>query len=185
MFASRGSIASPVLSRALILLLAVFIFTSMFFFGQREVSKSHLEADVSRSIDLASSAGYESQPQYEWKFVRYEPSKFEKRWHDLIKADPTGEHLCQLLHSGGDLTAQTYALYNTTVMLGKMQHEASSSSTYAHFSQMVYQLYRNGKPVKKFGYHLIEPLYGILRDPCDFFCNAGFAMVSEFVARMD
>jgi len=107
-----------------------------------------------------------------WSFSHYEPSEFENQWLTIMNADPRGERACVVLHAE-PMNATAYALLGSTMTLNQQGRKPESWIEHTHlFSRLVYvRACSNGALVDKKGWQLIEPLYGILRDPCDSWCN--------------
>jgi len=119
----------------------------------------------------------------QWSFSRYESSAFELEWFKLIQAD----RMCTNVCNDGLLFVDAHA--NQTFAVLRLAHQITlrlphAFADYALFSRLHYTLTCPDASRNKVGVQLIEPLYGILRDPCDRFCNGKGHCPSQLTNRI-
>jgi hypothetical protein len=103
-----------------------------------------------------------------WEFTRYEQSKYEIGWFAIIRGDKVGKNACPILFNDTNL-AETLLLQRSTIDLTKGKKLDLKAESF--YSKMHYKEVCSGSDTGKVGAQLIEPLFGILRDPCDQFCR--------------
>lgn len=126
----------------------------------------------------------DNEPTCRWKFSHYEPSFYEKMWHDNI--NEWSIEICYRVSTDQHLRASRVivrqimdlkkAYPNTTwstvdsIPAGKLEEDYELMSRF-HYQRECYDSnFRIWKPAGK-GVQLIEPLWGWLRDPFDSYCN--------------
>lgn len=103
-----------------------------------------------------------------WEFDYYEQSQYEMLWFSRVNNDTVGANACDILFDDNNYI-ETLLLENSTVnlTLGKTLHKEAEK----FYSRMYYKEVCSGTDSSLVGVQLIEPLFGILRDPCDVFCR--------------
>jgi hypothetical protein len=71
-----------------------------------------------------------------WSFLRYEPSPFEEKWMEITKNNPTGQSMCNDIHSEKH-SAETYELVRIT--LDMAAKKSPDPSKFHYFSKMFYK----------------------------------------------
>jgi len=103
-----------------------------------------------------------------WIFKKYIPSAFELQWRFLIAGDPRAQHICFNMHDAS-MGRKVHRLLRLTLALSRRETWSPTDEALNDMSRMEYVTTCRGKT--ELGVQLVEPLYGILRAPCDSYCD--------------
>ena len=131
-----------------------------------------------------------AQTQYcKWIFAKYESSAYEQQWFQEVPhispQNATGPNVCVAMQAEHHISAASQILSRTVSLLNidkgiqwdkfnssSAPHAADSFMSRMHYRRVCYDPQsQRFKPAAGSGVQLIEPLFGMLRDPFDIYCG--------------
>jgi hypothetical protein len=98
-----------------------------------------------------------------WQFLRYEPSPWERQWHQGEVSGERRDKECEVLATPVEVDRAVRLI--RSVQNAVLRREMIPAGSIELFSRMVYAERCNGRSTGRTRAQLIEPLVGIVRDP--------------------